>query len=502
LRPDTFEELFSAAQRSLRNYSAISVSQAALNALRIGGDNQLGSIQTFPWITCALLEWRLEIPGRNDFGASIPPVEFDRLRQMVWDWNHIKEVEEALKGRFNLLTVVRSSMAMQGELQKAERSDIYRWPALLADLASDHRLRRSFREVFGMEPTVYMDVTMAIFAIAAAHPEGFSRASLAPLRPTYGAAVDAVLELLSRDLDGLRQDVCNIPAAKRRRRTEVTEFPFLKRHPLLRLPSDRFVFWNRAILYCGIEDAIHLRLSDLAGDYAKPFGAVFEKYVWRLLREAEIPFIAEDELKRQVGAVSRVVEAIVESPHGNVFIEAKMGLFADIPLGTDDPRELSTKLDKVLEACKQGWAVSRLVRSGQLVVGECADAARDFLLVVTSRELYVGGGRTLDAMLSPYGPKVPELGINEYLPLENIFVLGIDQFELLLAYVQTSGVSIGEVLRDAAQSNMEIGKSKLFFWDHIKARGKVKLNEFPSRLVANAKEASVERLSNALGVFA
>ena len=497
LRPNTFEELFSTAQQTLRGYSALSVAHEALNAMRSGGNDRRKNLEAFPWISCALLKWRLEIPGKNDVGARISTAEFDRLRQMVWDWNHMEEAKEALKSRFNLMTMVRSGLVMQSELQKAERSDIYRWPALLEELPSDHRLRRYFREIFRMEPTVYMDVTMAIFAIAAAHPEGFSRGDLAALRPAYGDAVDIVLDQLASDLDGLRQDLANSPPNKRRRRTEVTEFPFLKRRPLLKLLPDRFTFWNRSVLYCGIEEAVHLRLSDLAGDYAKPFGSVFEKYVWRLLREAGIPFFDENELKRQVGAESRVVEAVVEGPRGNVFIEAKMGLFADIPMGTDDPRELSTKLDKVLEACKQGWAVSKLVRSAQLSVGNCANAECDFLLVVTSREVYVGGGRTLDAMLSPYGPK-PEPGGDEYLPLENIFVLGIDQFELLLAYVRTAEISIGEVLRDAARANSDSKTARLFFWDHIKERGMVELAAFPSQLVEDAKEHSATRLIRAL----
>jgi hypothetical protein len=497
-RPETFEELFAQVSRSLGSYSVTSIAEATLRALRIGRGDKLENLKAAPWLSCVLLKWRLQLDNRPvSRGPAIPQPEYDRLRQALWDLNTLDEAKRDPKTVLNVMTWLRSALIPQAEFQKSLRADFFRWPVLVAALHSTHVIRKYFREDIGMEPEAYVDLAIATIAAAEKHPDGFSVGWFDALRSAYGESVDQFLALFSRNLDGLRVDVTADRFHTTRRRSELHEFPFLKRHPLLRVHGDSFISWHPSILRYGMDEAVHLRLSDRSGQYAQPFGAVFEEYVCRLLDEAGISYVPEMELKAMAGTQESVVEAFVEAGPANVFIEAKMGLFADIPLAREDPRNLRNRLEPVLRAFSQGWSMSRLARSGKLG-GRGITAERDYLLVVTSRELYVGGGLSLHGMLEPVGVAYPSEDCRKWMPLENMFVIGIDQFELLLACVGAIKRPLIEILETAARANREGATSRLIFFDHLP---RFEMDRFPSLLVQDAKLRALRRVGTALGAM-
>lgn len=467
--PVDFNDALAKALSALRRYSAASVASAAARAMDVGKLSKIDQLRSAPWLSALLLKWKLiTTVGPLHVGRDMPQVEFDQLRQLLWNADTAKD--PASPG-FNAMTMIRAHMAVQLEFQFATTSAFMRWPALIARLPSGHVNRRQFQEVMGMDAEAFMDLGMLIHTAALQSPI-VHRKSFDLLRPAYGTKVDTYLDLMSRKLPELRDELRADPTQEQRGRSEVHELPYLRRYPLLQVDAERLASWHPAVLARGIEDAAHFRLSRFGDAYAQAFGPVFEKYVLELVTEAGLPFVPEERLKRESGAV-KVVEALIESDGCNVYVEAKMGLFPDQLLIRDDPVYLYERTKNIRTAIAQGWDVSDSIRAGGSADAlRWAKAEQDFLLVVTSRELYLGGGILLQRLYPAGRFDYPEGAMGERIrsnmPMQNIFIVSISEFELVMGHVQASGRPLAAVLRDAARANADPQTAAYTLGMHLK----------------------------------
>lgn len=122
------------------------------------------------------------------------------------------------------------------------------WPALLVGIKDQNaKLRVMFRQTMGMEPEDFLDLSVALFAALNAGKGQVFPTYFTSLRPGYGEKVDRILDLFTRDLQGLRDSLRADPRHKIRNRTELGEFPFTQRHPLIKLQSGAVAWWHSKI---------------------------------------------------------------------------------------------------------------------------------------------------------------------------------------------------------------------------------------------------------------
>lgn len=492
----SFGEALPKVLEALRPYSAISVADAALRALQTDHLSRLDKVRTAPWLALLLVKWKLlQSEAPVYFGREIPQEVFDRLRLQLWRTDSAAGPDSP---SFNAMAMVRALIAGQMEFQRAPNAGFMRWPALIGRLPDGHGVQRQFREAMGIDAAAFMDLSMATYS-AANESSLIGRAYFEPLRHEYGTKIDAYLALISRALPDLRDELRNDTSQQTRARSELKEIPYLRRYPLLQVDAERLITWHPDVLARGLEDATHIRLTRSFGDaYAERFGPVFEQYVLEHLNDAGIAFMGEAEIKKRAPR-SKAVEALISSDGCNVFIEAKMGLFADQLLSRDDPEYLYDRTKNVRNGIAQGWAMSSLVRSMPEQFGTHADAQQDFLLIVTSREAYLGGGLLLQR-LYPTGrfdyPNGDEgVRLKQRMPLQNIFIVSIADFEVLMGHVRATGAALGALLRDAATANADPNTSAYTLGMHLDKR--------PGRkgpnLIRTAMEACGTRLGKALG---
>src|SRR5690606_34520943 len=127
------------------------------------------------------------------------------------------------------------------------------------------------------------------------------------------------------------------------------EFPWLTKYPVLKLDKTRVLAWNSTIFFHGLEESIHIRLSEFGQLYTDSFSKVFEDYVIELIEESGTHAITDQEFKRLGNASMPAVDALIPHAEGNVFIESKMSLFADDVLLSDRPPLVRLKLKRIRE---------------------------------------------------------------------------------------------------------------------------------------------------------
>ena len=477
IRP-TFAEAAKQVRNRLRRFSAQSIVRHAMIFLhRESGKPTLEEMRTWPWVTLLIVKLVLEDETIElDRGETCAPEVFDRCRQTIWDAQGASDRKESSPGGVYLM--VRAMMQAQLPFQKSISWDFIRWPALIARLAPDHPSRRLFVERLGIEPDSFLCLCYAAFVpvLNGSHAMGID--SFAPLRRRFGIDVDRFFDEFARGLIGLRAELLRQRATRRaageqaRSRRELNEFPWLANYPLLRLPDGRFEVWHQAVFARGMEEGVHRRLSERSGGYASHFSKVFESYVLELVDEACVRYIGEAEYKRALSDDVSAVEAIITADDTNVFIESKLTVYSEKVVVSNRAPVVWQGLKRVREAMQQAWLVGSRLQVGPTPDWECARVAEDFLIVVTSQPVSCATGEHFrrmfkhdvfdPEMLASRNAKAPTAEHLKRLPLKNVVIASIDEFEHLMGGVRDGRIQLVPFLREVAAANADPLTSVMF----------------------------------------
>lgn len=464
------EDTYKSIRNRLRKYSATSIVDLALAMLWTKYKDSVDELQAFPWLALLIVKWALQDSSVNlRVGRPIPVQDMDLMRQQLWE---LPGSGDELGQDRNVFLMLRSLLHVQTEFQRRSTWSFLRWPALYARLP-EGKARIQFRTAFGMEPDTFIDLAFALYAMVLSGNLPMQPDPLAVCRPHYGNAVDKIYEIFVRDLVGLRTELQRDSAQRIRGRHELYEFPYLKRFPLVRLRNGRIHCWHLLVFARGVEDIVHLRLSEQFGEeYTRSFSRVFEDYVTELAVSTGKPCLTEAAYKEILNDSAPAVEAIFEADDCNILVEAKMSFFADDVLLQDSERRTFEKTKKVRDGIAQGWKVGKLLRKHPSLHPRFSKK-EDYLLVVTSRDLLVGGGEMLTRLYEPNALTYPDADAERNLPLRNVFVVGIEDYEITMNCVRAGLIDLQAILRKASDANQRGDTSRLFFADflreHLKA---------------------------------
>lgn len=482
--PADYTDMVKRLRRRLRPYSVYAIIDACIEVLDKWRGTGFDELQSAPWLTLLIVKLVLEDRSISLRGTQPCPTDLiDEIRNDLWITPSAREH----KGSPGIYLMFRSLVHTQFLFQQSESFSFLRWPALISRLPAEHTLRGQFEAEFGCDPDAFIGV---VFAAYSAVMQGKTFVALnywEPLRPLYGSAIDHFLDRFAKDAADLRELLVDElhsriyvdidgrktlrPYAAVRPESERIEFPWVSRFPFFRHPSGRLAIWHRLVFARGMEDGVHNVLSSLGQAYTDPFSKIFEDYVVELVRNSGMDFVSEDEIKGDI-ASRPAVEALIHADHCNVFIESKMSLFPDRVLISDRGPEIFMKMRRIREGMVQGWRVGEMLRDGTVHVDGASNAEQDFLIIVTSRQLNVCSGEHFKRMfgddvierINPesnfVGPTALQL---DRLPLNNIFVLSIEEFEHLTSAIAEGSVDLISLLRAAALDNADPVTSSMHF---------------------------------------
>lgn len=487
---DQFKEIF----RQLRIYSAGSVVDAALRRLARPYASVIEELQSFPWLTLLLVKWSLRDGNINLWvGRRISDQEFELLLQAVWN---LQDSGYRISPTSNVFLMMRGILPAQLDFQRPANWGFLRWPALLEQQPKENRARRLFTEEFKVEPADFMDLGLALHGVFLERQKSIRSQWFNPLRPTYGSAVDRVVESVSRNLIALRAELQSDQALKNRGRHELVEFPYLKRFPIVRMRDSSLRCWHPTVFSRGMEEIVHLRLGAHGADYTEPFSKLFEQYVVDLIAATGCRMVTEKQQWEAFGRDATAIEAILPFDRCTVFVEAKLGLFGDEVLHTDNEVTVHEKTKVLREAARKAAKVADAIRRTPTSLLNCPATPENFLIVVTSRELYVSGGEQLERLYLKGQHVFDKPESDSLISLSNIFYVSIDEFEKLIGCVEAEMIHLPDFLREAAQLNRLPEKARPFLTDHL--RGYVQKWSVP-KLIRDARARSEARLMKALG---
>lgn len=511
VRP-TFDTAVKRVRNRLRRYRVDSIVQCALNQLH---DAQLGSrmdeLKTWPWLSCLLVKLILEDKTiAIDRGEACTPYAFQYCLQTLWDVQSSRERKDEAPG--NVYRMIRSISQGQFVFQGRPTWDFLRWPALIARLPADHECHRQFTERFGVDPKAFMLIVYAAHIPVLNNRGAINLADFAPLRKNLGSSFDRVLSEFSRSASGLREELqtcrqaARLAGPKARPHHELNEPPWLMNYPLLRVSNESLVVWHPAVFNRGMEQIVHRRLSERGGEYAQKFGRVFERYVVEQIDDSGLTYLSEEAYWAAVGKDKNAMEAVICQDEFNVLVDAKLTIYSeDVALNTQAP-VVWKALKRVREAMNQAWNVSARLRQPGLPNWPCTKAREDFLIVVTSQPVYCATGEHFRrifkhdifdpgklATRKQSTPTEEQLG---YLPLGNVMIASIAEWEQLMGCVARGYIDIVPFLREVAKANKDVATSVMFLGQILEE----KVNEqILSSLIKRSRDDNESELIKMLG---
>ena len=486
------EDAYKSILNRLRKYSATSIADLALQILWNSPSGEAEEVRSAPWLTLLLVKWAIQDNlVQLRVGPPIPPVVFDNLRQELWKLQGPNHDEKP-----NVWVMLRYLVHVQVEFQRSESWGFLRWPALYARLEKGSTNRKQFFESMGLEPEDFLDLVHGLYAPVLLRQMPIGKDYLSPFRSTYGNKVDRIYELFVRELHSLRQEMQSEAAQRIRGKQELYEFPYLRRFPFLRLRDGRLHCWHPRVFARGLEDAVQLRLSNLGEDYVNEFSRVFEQYIIELATGCGLPMLDEATYKTQMGGHTPAVEVIFEGDGCNIFVEAKMSLFNDDVLLQDNEQVIYHKTKQIRKAIKQGWKVGELIRQPESNFGARFQKGLDFLIVVTNRELHLGTGERMQMLYPPGEFNYPDADAQQRLPLSNVFIVSIEDFERTVGCVAAGELNLSAVLKDAVAANQSGDTARMFFYEFL---GKHTKNWSIPTVMLDARCAAEDRIAAALG---
>jgi len=123
------------------------------------------------------------------------------------------------------------------------------------------------------------------------------------------------------------------------------------------------------------------------------------------------------------------------------------------------------------------------------------NASKDYLLIITNKELNASRGTTLYEMYPAGKLNYPCREAEVYLPLQRTYVLSIDDFERLMTALGKPGFDMPEFLNRCVESDNDPSTATFIFEQHLDDS---RIPTEYSPLVSQALDSATERLAHAL----
>lgn len=463
-----------AAYKQIRNrfrkFDSVELVGSCIDYLYSPVNDQIQELQKLPWLVLLLVKWILI---DDEFGAprkkSLSKAEFYKLLQMVRDLGAVAR----LPSQFDHHTLFLRSMAYQQFLYQREFSITHfaRQRILFSELPDNSLISSNFKKLTGLDIVTFLDLSLVVLVWFV-----LKRNKALPLNwfgnvtPPYSASeVDCFLKSVSLPLLDFRRLLRRRDNRLRSAQEYYEQTPFLE-FPLIQTNRQFLCFYPNVLFRC-LEHFVYDRLKMWdAQQFMAKFGPMFEAYVENTVRYSGLPYIAENQLKKELNAGGNLVDFIISDEDANILVDAKavemsyQGKVSHLAEVVKDKTKVS-----VLKAIRQAHDVLKQLEHYRSDHPMLKRRSRNYLIVVTFKELYLGNGRTfyeavaknaIDEIYDDYS------GYPIILP-EDMYFLTIEDFDLFAELIATGTIGLKEGIERAKQSDSNPKTKKFDFWLHV-----------------------------------
>jgi len=479
------EEAFRTVRNKLRKYPAEQIVVECVK--RLHPDPKVDVAHFPPWLLLLLIKWTIM------YGVSVPkkrrnlsPHDFSLLTNHMHDFDGAVGLQELAPEHISRY-MRRLALQQFSLLQPYGLAGIARQYEFFGTLPRDHAFAVTFRDLTGVDTSDFCELALCLMARCIHGEAQITRASyFENIADAYDdGVIPAFLRTISQDWAGIKRHL-DEDARSRALIYELYERSPLWDYPLLSV-ADAYVCYSPVLLYDRLQYCIYRVLRDHnPGWFMGRFGSLFCRYVGLGVDALDLLSFSEAEIQNAIGSDSKAVDFLVVDGGANILIEVKGVEVPEWARLSLDPERVRQRLKpSIIAGLRQGYSMLRTL-AGRGQQGDPLGAqAENYLLIVTYEQMYLGNGASVDEVLD-LSASHPTLADSQLMPLENVYVVSVDEFDLLVSALAGSERNLADVLRQAVACDRDSATRKLTFTQHLMSQfGPLDL---PSHLKASSDQ--------------
>lgn len=221
------------------------------------------------------------------------------------------------------------------------------------------------------------------------------------------------------------------------------------------------------------------------------FGKLFEEYVRKVIDTTELRYFAAKDIKQLMPSDQKSVDFLVIENDAAILIDAKGVEMSLVGRAALHPYEVirATK-DSVMKGIKQAFSVVQNLNRSNLDE-KILENKRLYIVVITYKHLFVGNGATFYHSIAKteIDKLAKEHDAENLVPIENMFFLSIDEFDLLVESHLATHHSLGSIFEKVIERNSSpLNMSMFFGWSLSKIYPDLKMPRFLDQEITRITE--------------
>ncbi len=471
--PDSFQ-LFKPIRNKIRKYDPVQIGVLISQKLHEVENIDFSEWKGWnPWYLTSLLKWGFEYGGEK---YPLTNLDMDKLAELI---NMIHTFDGECGSPFlvgdkpgNLNKFLRTKAYQQFWLQ----IDLSAWKLarqylLFYEYSSDEKIKNAFLEFNSISIIDFLDLSFLTWSWLAKNSANIFLKPKEMLKNTdfTDIVIDKYIDLLALNTEEVKTYLNARPKKINNFCFQLIEPTPFSDKPFLEI-GDKLLVYSRKIFEKMIDEYIYDQIkNNKEFDYSEIFSLDMEKYINQALSNSKLSFLNEKDLKRLLPE-SKVTDFLITCDDCSVFLEVKsQDINPQVRVFPNDQQLINELEDSVIKAVTQAITLANNL-SLQDIDNNLRVVSPPFLFIITYKNLYLGNGQMMwDEFLGRViSEKISDQEIDIHLiPPENIVVLSIDEFDLLLSCLQESTLSLFEVLKKMIEENSSLDTMKMNFSQHL-----------------------------------
>lgn len=417
-----------------------------------------------PWHLLLLLEWII-LYGNFSKSWILKSANDYQVDELINRLKDLSAKTREFQTNTDVYLFARNMAFQQFWVQQSEATPIgiARQFLLFANLEESHVIQKSFHETIEVPIHSFLELTLALVTYAQVNRRYIITVEdfRSWLHNVYEfKVVQKFLDSISKTIDGARSWLMKLeqdkPESMKGLVYEYFEPSPFTRYPLIKC-NETYLIISPNLLGHSLSTFVYdtLRAED-AGVFMNKFGEIFERLVEKSLRSVQTEILTENDLRRHFkrAANQRFVDFLIVDNGCNIFVEAKGVTMSLAGIVTDRAGTVQSQVkDSVLKGIQQGNALAEAIPKGEEVCGVKTGVNENYLIIVTFKDLYLGNGLQFrEFIASEKVDKITSIGSDKQLiPLSNIFIVSIDELDILLGNVSVGSKTLVDYLESAVE---------------------------------------------------
>lgn len=345
---------------------------------------------------------------------------------------------------------------------------------LFGNLPNNHFIKIEFRNLTGLSIEVFLELSLVLLMHfqKSGENQAIDQKFFSPLTKRYAAKdINIFLKIFTKSFQEIKNQI-NEKSNKKIKGAEYYEqTPFLN-FPLIQNGTN-FICIENHILHRCIEHFVYDRMRTWnAEKFMTAFGPIFEGSVEAAIKYSELSYISEKRLKNIFDDDANLIDFIIADGDSRIFVDAKAVEMAYQGKVSHSSRVIKDRSAHILKAIKQANEVMANLLNNPIDDPLLHITKNNYLIVVTYKNLNLGNGLSFNESIAKESlDKIRDNYLNGGIPLENMYFLNIDEFEILSEAIAKGEIGLSEGLEKAKLADSKQRTRKFNFLLHIKSWG-------------------------------